>query len=251
LLENGRGTAKNLEQAKVWYERAAALDYPPALNDLGRFYLAGIGGPKNYVRARTSFEQAAQLGDAKAMNNLGLLYLNGTGVQRDVQLARLWFERAAVLDNSDARTNLKRMDEAGLVDGAQIAAWRASCMETCATLHKSYVNSVCERYSTTADGDRPERTKCIGMSLALAQRCRVSCRELPPTSLANNTCGACFQTLTTCTVGPEPPDGQGNDKPYPVDAKVCLAASAECTAGCFRPAVPTAATPGASSGKPN
>jgi hypothetical protein len=89
MLENGRGMAKNLAEAAIWYERAAALDYPPALNDLGRFYLAGIGAPKNYMRAKASFEQAAQLGDAKAMNNLGLLYLNGTGVQRDVALQDL------------------------------------------------------------------------------------------------------------------------------------------------------------------
>ena len=244
LLENGRGTAKRVEEAKTWYERSAALDYTPALNDLGQFSLAGIGAPKNYVRAKTLFERAAELGDTKAMNNLGLLYLNGTGVQPDVQLARLWFERAAALDNSDARANLKRMDDAGLVDGAQIAAWRASCMETCTTLHKSYVNSVCERYPAAANGVRPERTKCIGMSLALAQRCRISCRELPPTSLANDACGACFQTLSACGIRPEPPDGQGNDNPYPVDSKVCLAASAECTAGCLRRTAPTSATSG-------
>src|SRR5262249_20466307 len=48
MLENGRGTSKNLAEAKFWYERAAALEYAPALNDLGRLYLAGAGVPKNY-----------------------------------------------------------------------------------------------------------------------------------------------------------------------------------------------------------
>jgi uncharacterized protein len=251
MLENGRGMAKNLAEAAIWYERAAALAYPPALNDLGRSYLVGIGVPKNYVRAKTLFEQAAQLGDAKAMNDLGLLYLNGTGVQRDVELSRIWFERAAALDNTDARTNLKRMNDAGLVDGAQIAAWRASCTETCSTLHKSYVNSVCERYSTTADGDRPERTKCIGMSLALAQRCRASCRELAPTSLANNKCAACFQTLRACSVSSEPGDSQGVDKLYTVDSKACLAASAECTASCLGQAAFSTSAPATAGEKPN
>ena len=53
MLENGRGISKNLAEAKIWYERAAALEYAPALNDLGRFYLAGAGVPKSYVRAKT------------------------------------------------------------------------------------------------------------------------------------------------------------------------------------------------------
>jgi len=97
MLENGRGTSKNLAEAKFWYERAAALGYAPALNDLGRLYLAGAGVPKNYVRAKISFEQAAKLGDARAMNNLGMLYLNGTGVQRNINLARIWFEKAITL----------------------------------------------------------------------------------------------------------------------------------------------------------
>jgi hypothetical protein len=251
MLENGRGTSKNPAEAKIWYERAAALEYPPALNDLGRLYLTGAGVPKNYVRARTSFEQAAQLGDAKAMNNLGLLYLKGTGVQRDIDLARTWFERAIALDNAEARKNLKSLEEAALVDGAQVAARRASCMETCQTLHRSYVNSVCERYSATADGDKPERTKCVGMSLALAQQCRASCREWAPTSLADNKCAACFQTLDACRITQEPPDSQGNDKPYAVDSKTCLAASADCTAKCRGQPAPTSGTPGAAGAKPN
>jgi TPR repeat protein len=69
----GRGGPKNLVEAKLWYERAALLEYAPAFNDLGRLYLTGAGVPKNYVLAKTSFEKAAELGDAKAMNNLGLL----------------------------------------------------------------------------------------------------------------------------------------------------------------------------------
>lgn len=251
MLENGRGTSKNPAEAKIWYERAAALEYPPALNDLGRLYLTGAGVPKNYVRARTSFEQAAQLGDAKAMNNLGLLYLKGTGVQRDIDLARTWFERAIALDNADARKNLKYLEEAALVDGAQVAARRASCMEMCQTLHRSYVNSVCERYSATADGDKPERTKCVGVSLALAQQCRASCREWAATPLADNKCAACFQTLDACRISQEPPDGQGNDKPYAVDSKTCLAASADCMAKCRGQPAPTSETPGAAGAKPN
>jgi TPR repeat protein len=242
MLENGRGTSKNLAEAKFWYERAAALEYAPAFNDLGRLYLVGAGVPKNYVRAKTSFEQAAKLGDAKAMNNLGMLYLNGTGMQRDINLARTWFERAIALNNAEAQENLKHLEEASLVDGAQVAAKRASCMQTCATLHRSYVNSVCERYSAIADSDKPERTKCVSMSLTLTQQCRGSCREWAPTSLADSKCVTCFQMLVACSIGQEPVDA--NDIPYAVP-KGCLAALADCTANCRGQTAPTSGTPNA------
>ena len=242
MLENGRGTSKNLAEAKSWYERAAALEYAPALNDLGRLYLAGAGVPKNYVRAKISFEHAAKLGDAKAMNNLGMLYLNGTGVQRNINLARVWFEKAITLNNAEARENLKHLEEAALVDGAQVAARRASCIQTCATLQRSYVNSVCERYSATADNGQPERTKCVRMSLTLAQQCRSSCREWAPTSLADNKCVTCFQALIACSISQEPPDS--NDIPYAVP-KGCLAALADCTANCRGQTAAKSETPNA------
>jgi TPR repeat protein len=247
MLENGRGISKNLAEAKFWYERAAALEYAPALNDLGRLYLAGAGVPKNYVRAKTLFEQAAKLGDAKAMNNLGMLYLNGTGVQREINLARTWFERAIALNNAEAQEHLKHLEEAALVDGAQVAARRASCMQTCATLHRSYVNSVCERYSAIADGDKPERTKCISMSLTLAQQCRGSCREWAPTSLADNKCVTCFEVLIACSISEEPTDN--NDISYAVHSKGCLTALADCTANCRGHMGATSAAPTANGEK--
>jgi hypothetical protein len=76
----------------------------------------------------------------------------------------------------------------------------------CGTLHRSYVNSVCGRYSAIADNGQPERTKCVRMSLTLAQPCRRSCREWAPTSLAENKCVTCFQGLIACSIGRESPD---------------------------------------------
>src|SRR5262245_27366932 len=251
MLENGRGGPKNLVEAKLWYERAAALEYAPAFNDLGHLYLIGAGVPKNYVLAKTSFEKAAELGDAKAMNNLGLLYLNGTGVQRNINLARMWFERAIIRNSAEAQENLKHLEEVALIDGAQVAARRASCIQTCATLHRSYVNSVCERYSaTTTDSDKPERAKCVSMSLTLAQQCRGSCREWAPTSLAENRCVTCFQKLIACSRSQDPPERQGIDIPYAEYSQGCLAALADCRARCREQMTPASATPNANRRKP-
>jgi uncharacterized protein len=229
MLENGRGISRNLAEAKLWYERAGAFKYAPALNDLGRLYLAGAGVPKNYVRAKTSFEQAAKLGDAKAMNNLGMLYFDGTGVQRDINLARRWFERAIALNNTEAKENLKHLEETPLIDGAQAAARRASCVQVCTTLHRSYVNSVCGRYSATAENGQPERTKCVRISTTLAEPCRSSCREWARTSLGENECVTCFQAVIDCNIRQRATDI--SDIPYAVP-KDCLAALVDCTASC-------------------
>src|SRR5262249_32020846 len=129
----------------------------------------------------------------------------------------------------------------------RVAARRASCMQTCATLHRSYANSVCERYSAIADGDKPGRTKCVSMSLTLAQQCRSSCREWAPTSLADNKCVTCFQALIACSISQEPPDS--NDIPYAVP-KDCFAMHADCTANCREQTAPTSATPNANTEKP-
>jgi TPR repeat protein len=251
MLENGRGTSKNVSEAKFWYERAAALEYPPALNDLGRLHSAGAGVPKNYVLAKNLFEQAATLGNAEAMNNLGTLYLNGRGVQRDISLARNLFERASALNNAEAQKNLKLLEQSGLVDGTQVAARRASCMQTCATLQRSYVGSACERYSATADNDNPERTKCVEMSLMLAKQCRDSCREWAFTPMADNKCLTCFQALIACTDRRESAASQPNYEPYVVHSKGCLAGLASCTANCRGQTAPTSGTPNTNREKPN
>jgi uncharacterized protein len=251
MLENGRGTPPSLTEAASWYVRAAALEYPPALNDLGRLFLAGAGVPRNYLRAKAAFEQAARLGDAKAMNNLGLLYLNGRGVQRNIDVARNWFQQAIALDNVEARKNLKVLEETAPPDGAQVAARRTSCMQTCVALHRSYVTSVCDHYPATADDDRPERVACISASLTLARQCRDSCREWAATALADNKCEACFHTLIACSISQEPADGQANERSYAVDSKPCLAASAQCTAKCHPAAAATPAAPDATAEKPD
>jgi TPR repeat protein len=249
MLENGRGTAKDIAQAISWYERAAALEYPPALNDLGRLHLAGAGVAKNHGRAKALFEQAASLGDAEAMNNLGMLYVDGTGVQKDLDLARIWFEKAISLDSAEARENLKRLEQAALGQGAQIAARRASCVQTCTALQRSYVSSVCEHYWALADSDDPERTKCVLTGLTAAKQCRESCREWAATLRPDNECITCFQSMIACSVGQDPSDGQGNAKPPYAAPKVCLASLADCTASCSGQAAPRAGAPDASSGK--
>jgi TPR repeat protein len=203
------------------------------------------------VLAKTLFEQAAKLGNAAAMNNLGMLYLSGRGVQRDLNVARVWFEKAIALNSAEGRENLKHLEDAAPVYRVQVAARRVSCMLTCATFQTSYLDSVCERYSAITDSDKPERTKCIDMSLKLAKQCRDSCREWAPTSLTENKCAMCFQILTACSISLKQPDNEGDDKPYAVFSKNCLAAHAKCRANCGGQTAPRAGTLDANGERPN
>jgi hypothetical protein len=153
-------------------------------------------------------------------------------VHRNIYVARGWFDKAVALNNTEAKENLKRLEEVALLDSTRVALRRMSCVQTCATLHRSYVNSVCEHFSAIADGDKPERTKCVDVSLTTARRCRDSCREWAPGPWADNKCVTCFQVLIACSITQEPPDNQSNDKRYTEYSKDCLAALADCTAGC-------------------
>jgi TPR repeat protein len=230
MLENGRGVSQNLTEAKFWYEHAAALEYPPALYDLGRLHLEGAGVPKSYVQAKSFFEHAARLGNADAMNSLGMLYFKGQGVQRDLNLARRWLERAVTFQHGEARDNLKRVEEAALIDGPQVAARRMSCLQTCTSLQRSYVGSVCEHWPATADEDKPERTQCVGMSLRMASQCRGSCVEWASTPQPQNSCMTCFETFVACR--PRDDEVSSDESSYANYSKSCLATLTDCTTSC-------------------
>lgn len=158
--------------------------------------------------------------------------MNGKGVQRDINIARTWFERAATLSNVEAQENLRRLEQAALIDPAQVGARRTSCMQTCAALHRSYINSVCEHYSPTTNGGKPERTKCFNSALAVSRQCTDSCREWAATLLSENKCLTCFQALLPCSISQEPRNSQGDETSYALNSNSCLAALAHCTEEC-------------------
>lgn len=72
---------------------AAKQDYPEALYDLGRIYLAGDGIAKDYDRAFYYLERAHAAGHPEAAGQLGLCYANGLGVDKNDQYAfEYWYQ---------------------------------------------------------------------------------------------------------------------------------------------------------------
>jgi len=76
------------EQKSIRNSRALAMVR------VGCMYREGTGGEGvNYAKAKDWFEQAAKLGDPSAMNNLSMMYAVGDGVQKDPALSEEWFKK--------------------------------------------------------------------------------------------------------------------------------------------------------------
>jgi len=76
------------EQKAIRASRAAAMVR------IGCLYREGKGGEGvNYGKAKIWFERAAALGDPSAMNNLSMMYAAGDGVPKDPAASEEWFKK--------------------------------------------------------------------------------------------------------------------------------------------------------------
>ena len=76
MLEDGRDSvAANEQQAMAWLERAATQDYAAAQYHLGRFYEHGVGIPEDVEQAGVWYLRAADAGDSQAADAVDRLAL--------------------------------------------------------------------------------------------------------------------------------------------------------------------------------
>lgn len=101
----GRGIAKNPQQAFYWISKAAEQKNLKALCNLGYCYENGIGTEKDYFQAYSFYKLSALKGNSAAFNNLAQCYLNGTGTSKDSIKARAWFEKGAETGIRSSQTN--------------------------------------------------------------------------------------------------------------------------------------------------
>jgi uncharacterized protein len=165
MLEQGIGTAKNPAEAVQWYRRAAEQNDPDGLMNLGRAHEHGVGGvARDLGQARTYYERASSLGSAPAREALkglgsaspapaaaqeefargatlykskdyagavrifrgladrgyapaqlqiGSQYARGQGLPRDDRLASQWYRKAAEQNYAIAQNNLAENYEQG------------------------------------------------------------------------------------------------------------------------------------------
>jgi localization factor PodJL len=113
-LSEGRGLPQDLEQAAVWYQRAATRGFAPAQYRLATLHELGLGVPTDLARARVWYLRAAEQGHAKAMHNIAVMSASGRPGAPDYAAAIDWFTKAAERGLTDSQYNLGVLYESGL-----------------------------------------------------------------------------------------------------------------------------------------
>src|SRR5262245_33575035 len=106
--------ARDIREARSWFEKAARRGYAPAQVNLAVTYINGWGTPQNYGAALNWLNAAAKQGHPRAYANLGILYMNGWGVRRDFAEAFKCLQIAADAGDSGAQANLGYLYDGGL-----------------------------------------------------------------------------------------------------------------------------------------
>jgi len=98
MYENGRGVAKDLDQAEKWYGLAADQGYSSAQYNLGFVHYS-----QNDIAGTTEWwSRAAQGGDEQAMFSLGFIFAEGDRAPHDPVQAHMWYDLAAAHGSADA-----------------------------------------------------------------------------------------------------------------------------------------------------
>jgi TPR repeat protein len=106
--------ARDIREARSWFEKAARQGYAPAQVNLAVTYLNGWGTSQNYGAALNWLNAAAKQGHSRAYANLGILYMNGWGVRRDYAQAFNYLQLGADAGDAGAQANLGYLYDGGL-----------------------------------------------------------------------------------------------------------------------------------------
>jgi TPR repeat protein len=93
---------RQFDQARKYYEDAAAEGYALSLSNLGVLYMNGEGVQRSPEIAANLFKQGAEKGDANGMFFYAGCLSEGLGLQKDSKAAAEWFRRSARAGNPRA-----------------------------------------------------------------------------------------------------------------------------------------------------
>ena len=88
------GLAKDVVQARAWYELSAAARDPKGMALFSSYLLRGIGGSQDNVFGIMNLAQAAELGSDYGAYILGHAFFSGDGLPKDPVRARYWLKKA-------------------------------------------------------------------------------------------------------------------------------------------------------------
>jgi TPR repeat protein len=108
-LSGNEGTPADPVNARALLVKAAATNSPEAEYQLGLMYANGVGGPQDDAAARAMFEKAAEQNHPGALEWMGAFAESGRGGPKDSNAAKAYYEKAVALGNEDAKAGLKRL----------------------------------------------------------------------------------------------------------------------------------------------
>ena len=111
LYGTGAGVAKDEEQARKLFERAAQAGNPRGVSNLAALG-GGAGSAADPARARELLSKAAET-NAEAQYQLGMMLAEGTGGTKDDTAARALFEKAAVQNHPGALERMGAFAQSG------------------------------------------------------------------------------------------------------------------------------------------
>ena len=134
MHERGLGMTADPAKALEYYQKAADLGFPQAIQNLASCYRFGeLGVTEDDVKARALFAQAAALELGQALSQLGEMLREGEGGPVDMPMAVALFERAVSMGDPDGTAEYAYMLATG--DGAEIDLPRARKLYEIAAAH--------------------------------------------------------------------------------------------------------------------
>ncbi|WP_206370697.1 tetratricopeptide repeat protein [Solimonas marina] len=95
-LEHGLGCRQNVEDAAAYYRVSAEMGLDWGLYHYANLMITGQGKvPRDAAHAVVLYQRAAETGHAMSMHMLGCCYEDGVGVPVDIDQAQQWYRRAA------------------------------------------------------------------------------------------------------------------------------------------------------------
>ena len=83
-----------IEEARIWYDRAAAQGHSKAMMNIGTMFVNGSLGNNLFEEALKWWNKAVDLDDDEAMLNIGFAYQRGDGLPQDLPRALAYFRLA-------------------------------------------------------------------------------------------------------------------------------------------------------------
>lgn len=121
---DGKGVARDPQQAANWYRKAAEQGYVRGEIRLADLYRDGDGKsfPRDMQKAAQWYRKAADQGDPGAQGTLAMLYMLGQGVPQSDLEAYFWFDLAASVPSpNQARYVINRQNIGTHITTGQLA----------------------------------------------------------------------------------------------------------------------------------